>query len=171
MGYELWHKISQLARGVMPFLLSTLLMLMMLSSTGIPGFVQIAPSMTIISVYFWSINRPDLMPLWAIFVLGLIEDALPGGPFGIQAIVLVLVASFVSSQRHFFSLAPFSYLLSTFLLVVVCALGLNWVLNCIVSWELWDARTLLVKAAITVICYSPVYWLLDKVDQAVVSVR
>ena len=169
MGYEFWSRINQLARGLIPFLLSLLLFLIFISSTGIPGFVQVAPSMTIISVYFWAIARPDLLPLYAVFILGLIEDALVGGPLGIQAIVLVLVAYFVSTQRHFFTFAPFGYIFSTFILVVSAGLGVNWLLNSLYYWQVWEFMPLLVKAAMTVIFYPIVHWLLGKIERNLVS--
>ncbi len=169
LGYEFWGRINQIARGLIPFLLSLLLLLVFLTSTGIPGFVKVAPSMTIISVYYWSISRPELLPLYSVFILGLIEDVLVGGPLGIQAIVLVLVAYTVSTQRHFFTFAPFGYIFSTFILVVTAGLGVNWLVNSLFAWELWDFMTLLVKAAMTMIFYPVVHWLLAKVDRTIVS--
>jgi rod shape-determining protein MreD len=171
LGFEFWGRLNAFARGLIPFLLTLLLMLLMLSSTGIPGFVNVAPSMTVISVYFWSIHRPDLMPLYAVFLLGLIEDALAGGPFGIQAIVLVLVASIIGSQRHFFTFAPFGYIYSTFMLLIAGALGLNWLLNCLLAWQLWEFLPLMVKAAMCIVVFPPVFWLLSRIDDNVVSAR
>ncbi|MDA9008894.1 rod shape-determining protein MreD [Alphaproteobacteria bacterium] len=169
MGYEFWGRINQLARGAIPFLLSILLMLIFISSTGIPGFVKVAPSMTIISVYFWSISRPELLPLYLVFGLGLIEDALIGEPLGIQAIVLVLIAYTVSTQRHFFTFAPFGYIFSSFILAAAAGLGVNWLVNSLYYWKFWDITPLLVKAAMTVIFYPVVHWLLAKVDRNIVS--
>ena len=125
--------------------------------------------MTIISVYYWSISRPDLLPLYSVFILGLIEDALVGGPFGIQAIVLVLVAYTISTQRHFFTFAPFGYIYSTFILVVTAGLGVNWLVNSLFAWQVWNVMPLLVKAAMTVICYPLVHWFLGKVERTLVS--
>src|SRR3546814_2837019 len=40
----------------------------------IAGLSPIVPALALIGVFFWSVHRPDLMPIWAVFVIGLFQD-------------------------------------------------------------------------------------------------
>ena len=66
----------------------------------VPDLSPIVPSLAIIAIYYWVIYRPDLMPGWAVFLLGLIQDLLGGGPVGVHALVfLLLVATLLTTLR------------------------------------------------------------------------
>ena len=43
----------------------------------IPGYAEIAPVLALMAVYHWAIYRPNLMPLWSIFVLGVLRTYCP----------------------------------------------------------------------------------------------
>ena len=63
----------------------------------IPGYAEIAPVLALMAVYHWAIYRPNLMPLWSIFVLGVLQDLLSGVPLGLYILVFLTVYGVVLS--------------------------------------------------------------------------
>ena len=67
----------------------------------IAGYRMVAPAVVLISVYHWTVYRPDLLPPIVVFSIGIAQDLLTGGPFGTGPLTLLLVHLVVSSQRRF----------------------------------------------------------------------
>ena len=66
---------------------------------GIPrSFHKLFP---LISIYHWAVSRPSLLPLWAVFTLGMLYDLLSGVPLGLYILVFLSVYGIVVSQRRF----------------------------------------------------------------------
>ena len=102
MNIAIWQKLDNLARSFTPFGLSLILVVLSVLPTHIPGYMQIAPILALISVYHWAIYRPNLLPIFAVFILGLLQDLLLGTPVGLYILVFLTVYGVVLSQRRFF---------------------------------------------------------------------
>ncbi len=102
MNIAIWQKLDYLARSFTPFGLSLILVVLSVLPTHIPGYMQIAPILALISVYHWAIYRPNLLPIFAVFILGLLQDLLLGTPVGLYVLVFLTVYGVVLSQRRFF---------------------------------------------------------------------
>jgi len=102
MNIAIWQKLDNLARSFTPFGLSLILVVLSVLPTHIPGYMQIAPVLALISVYHWAIYRPNLLPIFAVFILGLLQDLLLGTPVGLYVLVFLTVYGIVLSQRRFF---------------------------------------------------------------------
>ncbi len=61
------------------------------------------PLIALMPVYFWCLVRPDLMPPWAAFVLGLVQDLLSGMPPGVWAASFIAAYALVDRQRDSFA--------------------------------------------------------------------
>ncbi|GAB4168213.1 MAG: rod shape-determining protein MreD [Thalassobaculales bacterium] len=103
----LLRRLDGLARDLLPFAASLLLVLVGAVPTGLPGYQEIAPSLALAAVFYWSIYRPDLMPSIAVFALGAIQDTLTGTPLGVGALIFVLTHGLAVSQRRAFVGKPF----------------------------------------------------------------
>jgi rod shape-determining protein MreD len=57
------------------------------------------PLLGLMPLYFWSLVRPDLMPPWAVFILGLIQDLLSGMPPGVWTASFIAAYAFIDRQR------------------------------------------------------------------------
>lgn len=73
--------------------LSILFMIMGGCSLSI-GSYPLLPPLFLIPVYYWLIYRPDWIPLWSLFLMGLFYDALLGNELGISS-VLLMTSSFL----------------------------------------------------------------------------
>lgn len=117
-----------IARGSTPFILTALLIVMSAIPTRIPEFSHIAPVLPLMAVYHWTIYRPDLLPAWAVFIAGLMQDALVGTPFGVSALVFLGVHMVVLSQQVFFTGKSFAVVWIGFAVVSAGAFLLTWML-------------------------------------------
>ena len=131
MTPAVWQRLDQVARNLVPFSLTLLLGFLGTVPIFFPGYKPVAPAMTLIAVYYWSIFRPDLMPPIAVFALGFFHDLLSGTPLGLSAFILLLVRSAVVSQRRFFMGNSFFIMWGGFLLISAGAMALAWE---IISW-------------------------------------
>lgn len=59
-----------------------------------------APSLLLVATAFWALERPELVPPWLLFALGLVVDLVAGTPPGITPLTLVAVALVLRSARQ-----------------------------------------------------------------------
>lgn len=82
----------------LPFLMTLLFALISVVPLNLPGFAVVTPAFALMAVFHWTVYRPDLMPLGAIFLIGLLLDLLNGTPYvGLSALMLLLVRTGVMS--------------------------------------------------------------------------
>ena len=86
-------------RKAVPILSSIFLILLELLPFGSYGSHTIVPLFLALSVFYWSVYYPKLMPYWAIFCLGLLSDALNIMPLGFSSLLYMLLRVVVMSQR------------------------------------------------------------------------
>ena len=88
MNQVFWHRLDLLGRSFVPFLVTLMLAILMALPLRLPALSTIMPAFTLIAVYYWAVHKPHLMPLWAVFLIGLVQDLLSGEPLGVAIIVL-----------------------------------------------------------------------------------
>jgi rod shape-determining protein MreD len=98
----LWHHLDLIAHNLSPFAITALLVMAGVVPLGLPDLAPIFPALALIAVYYWAVHRPDLMPVWAVFLIGLFQDLLNGGPLGVGVIALLVVHAMVGSLRRYF---------------------------------------------------------------------
>ena len=77
----------------------TVFLAMALTVVPLPavGTVRIIILWPLLTVFFWALYRPDLQPLWTVFVLGLLYDLISGTPLlGVSS--FLFVASALTTQ-------------------------------------------------------------------------
>lgn len=148
-------QLDRMWRLASPFLLGLLLVLISLIPTNIPELSSIPPMLTLIAVYHWSLFRPDLLPIGAIFVLGLIQDLLGGGPMGIYTLMLLIVHGMVISQRKFLFRKPFFITWIGFAMFGALAELAAWLLASLTDLVVLDFRNFLFQYLITLGLFPP----------------
>jgi rod shape-determining protein MreD len=89
MNAVVWQRLDLWARNSTPFGIAVLLVILNVVPTSIPDYATISPTLALIAVYHWAIYRPNLLPLTAVFALGLLQDILSGAPLGVYALVFL----------------------------------------------------------------------------------
>ncbi|WP_445681752.1 rod shape-determining protein MreD [Radicibacter daui] len=160
-------KLDHFARHIVPGLTVAVLVVLGLMPLPLPYYGPVSPSLSFAAVYFWSIHRPDLLPPWACFVLGLFLDLLLGVPPGLNAMVFVLTHWILGSQLKFFRNQSFSVLWGCFIVICFGAGLLQWVLVCLFEFAFVSPIPALIRAGLTAAFLPFVSWILGRVEKLV----
>ena len=102
------------------------LFLLGLISYSIPFSDATRPYFIIISIYFWAIYRPTLLPIAYVFILGLLFDFILNYPVGLHALLFVAVQWGIRDQRLFFLGQPYMIVLIGFAFTCFAVLLSEW---------------------------------------------
>jgi len=152
-------RVDRWLRGITPALLTLMLVLASGLPLGVPGLPQVMPWFALMAVYYWTLHRPDLLPGGAVFLIGILQDAVAGTALGFHAVLLIAVHWVVLTQRWVFYRKSFNVVWWGFSLVAGGAAIASWLLGSVVAWRPLDARPLLLQLALTVALYPPVAWI------------
>ena len=165
----LFGKLDHFARGTIPVITAFMVVLLAVVPLKIPEFGYLKPAFVLMAVYYWAIYRPDLLPMVAVFLLGLLYDLLTGGMIGANALVLLIAYAVVVSQRRFFQNKSFGVIWWGFMLVASGAAFLAWVIACIHATAILDPLASVFGLALTVLMYPLAAALLSQAHKAVPS--
>lgn len=166
MPLALQRDLGYTARLV-PFVTSLLMVFASVVPLNLPGFAVVMPAFALMAVFHWTVYRPDLLPLSAVFVLGLLVDLLNGTPYvGLSALVLLLARSAVFGQRRLFINQPFAIVWLGFFVLTAGAFALLWALVSLLHGAILDLRPFVFEAVLTVACYPVASYLLARVHRA-----
>lgn len=158
MKPSLWHRLDALARRLTPFALTLVLVVVSVVPLHIPGFARVAPLLPLIAVYHWAIYRPRLLPAFAVFVIGLLQDTLTGTPIGVNALVFIGVYGVVLSQRRFFAGKSFAVVWLGFTVVAAGAALSSWILVSVYNLTLVAPRAVLFQYLMTLGVFPLLAW-------------
>jgi rod shape-determining protein MreD len=166
MRPTIWQRLDLFSRHQVPLLVTLLLALVAVVPTHVPGLVRVGPLLTLISVYYWAVHRPDLMGYGAVFAIGLLEDLVAGTPLGAGALTLLLVQGIVASQAKFFYGKAFVVTWWAFIVIAGGAVLIRWLCISVVQGTLLGGDAALATYLMTVAFYPPVAWLLARTQMA-----
>ena len=155
-----WIQLDQIARRLVPFLMTVALIILAQVPMHLPSAVPIAPGFALIAVYFWALHQPNLIPAPIVFVFGLLQDALTGVPIGLNAFVLLVVYGLVVSQRRYFFGKSFAVLWWGFATLSIVIGLLQWATVSLLTGQVLSAVPLLVEYLTTVALYPVVAYVL-----------
>lgn len=150
MKPSLGQQLDTLARRLFPSAVTLFLVLLAAIPLHIPGFARVAPILALIGIYHWTLYRPDLMPARAVFLIGLLQDIVGGGPLGLYTTVFVIAYGITMSQARFFSGKGFVVLWAGFAAVALAATVLAWLIAAFMEGELFDVGAPLLQWILTV---------------------
>jgi rod shape-determining protein MreD len=124
----LLQRLSAVIWAVLPFLLSLLCVMLYVAPLRIGNFTIPMPLFPFMAIYFWSVTRPAFMPYIAIFLIGLFQDVLTGGPVGLWALSYLLTVVIISTQIDVIAGRGRSALWAGFMLAAVVVMALVWII-------------------------------------------
>lgn len=148
-----WHNLDIAARNLTPFLLTVALVIVGQLPFFLLGNVSVTPFFVLMAVYYWALHRPDLLPVPAVFFIALLQDALEGEPFGVNAFVLVAVCWIVLSQQRFFKGKPFLVIWWGFAVVTLLAAIMRWLLISLLLGTVVTPWAIALELVLTVVFY------------------
>ena len=165
MKSTVWQRLDLIARNLLPFSFTILLIMISLLPVRPPDAAPLVPSLALIAVFFWTIYRPDLMPEWAVFLIGLFQDLMGGGLVGIGILSLLIVQQIVKTQRRTCINAPFFLVWSIFALVVLGAEAVVWILTCGLHLRLISPMPGIFEGLLTLAFYPLLAWLFARMQR------
>lgn len=161
-----WQRLDLAGRAMAPVTMTAGLILVAMVPLHLPGWQRVAPLLPLMSVYYWAIHRPDLMSLWALFLLGLTQDLLAGTPSGLSALTYLLCQGLVVSQSGFFLANSFLLLWFGFAVVVLGAEVLQWIVYSALHSQALPAQAALFQALLTLALFPMFAWVFTRVHRA-----
>lgn len=113
-------------RAALPALVTAASLSLMALPIWLPG--PLLPQLGLLGVFFWCTHRPEWMPPWAAFLIGLLQDLWMGTPLGVNAMLLALASAILTGQFLVFQSRPFSFAATVFVGVVTCFQLSAWLL-------------------------------------------
>lgn len=148
-----WQRLDALARHLSPFAMAFLLVLAGSVPIRLPHLAEIGPNFALISVYYWAVHRPAVLPPFAVFVLGLMADFLGAAPLGVGTAVLLGVYAITVSQRRFIVGQSFLWVWSGFVIVCAGAFAITWALTSLLAGVTVDPRAAIFAAGLNMAIY------------------
>lgn len=155
-----WERLDAQARAMTPFGIAVLLVMINGLPFHLEGFVFVAPVLSMMAIYHWTVYRPDLMPAYAVFFIGLLQDILSGLPLGVNALVFSAVYWGVLSQRRFLYGKSFFIVWLGFAIVALLSQAATWFLVSLFNVQPLVADSLLYKYIVTLGAFPVLAWTL-----------
>jgi rod shape-determining protein MreD len=157
--------------SLLPVATTILAMLLSVQSISIPGYAAVTPAFTLMAAYHWTIYRPELLPAWALFGIGTLQDLLTDGLPGVTALLLLLAHAIVLHHRQHFINRPFPFVWAGFTLLTGAAMLFLWTLHSLLAAELLDPRSTVFRAVLTISVFPVASFLLGRTQRALMGTR
>jgi rod shape-determining protein MreD len=161
------HRIDMVGRGAVPTVLALFLVLVGVVPLHLPHFLSLGASLALIVVYYWSLHQPSLMPLPAVFLIGLVSDCFGGAPVGVGTLVLLLVHRLVTDQRRLLLGASFIVVWWAYMMVAAAATLVAWLAACLLSLGLVDPAPALFSYLLGLCLYPAVAFVFGLLQRSV----
>lgn len=143
-----------------PFMTVLLLIIIMMLPYNIGMIGDIMPYLTLIGVYYWSVFRASRLPIWTVFILGMLQDILLGSPLGMMSLLLIIVQQVIFIQGRQFLERDFVF---NWFVFIMLALGFgvaSWGIASLYIREILDFWSVLGQVLMTIAFYPVITWLL-----------
>ncbi len=135
----------------------------------LPGYTALAPAFMLMVVYHWAIYRPDLLPPFAVFLIGIARDLLSGGLPGVTVLVLLLARAVVLRYRQWFRDRSFPFVWGGFTLLATAAMLGLWMLHSLLEMEAVEFRTTIFRGILTIALFPVASFLLGRTQRALMG--
>lgn len=154
-------------KSVLPFFTILFLIIIMVLPYNIPLIGDIMPFLTLIGVYYWSVFKPNLVPVSAVFALGLLQDILLGSPFGLMSLLLVIVQQFIFFQGRQFLERDFLFNWFVFVMIVIGFGVLSWGITSLYFRVFLDFIDVIGQILLTIAFYPLITWILGLIKKTI----
>ena len=156
-------------RQIVPVTSMFLLALVGSMPVGPSHAFEIFPMLNIITIFYWTIYRPDLFPPVVLFLIGLIDDVVMGTPLGLMASVFLFAYGITLSQRQFFIRKPFYVTWLGFSIISAFCVFFIWALVASFAGRSGIVIAPFIKYTITLLSFPSAVWLLVRIQRYLVD--
>lgn len=125
---RLSQKFEPALRTALPLL--SVLAAIILDALPWPWMSPVSPGvgLTLMTIYYWTLHRPDLFTPATLFVLGLVTDAAAGLPLGLNGMIWLGLYLAILKGRHMIADHPFLMLWAGFALAISGSAMCGWII-------------------------------------------
>lgn len=123
--------------------------------TRLPTGADLLPLLPLITLYIWAVRRPRFVTPWLIFLVGLVQDLLIGGPMGVWALAYT-VAFAVARPRDEEGGGEIGPVSIRFAVLAVIALAIAWGAGSVALGQPAGTADLVTEGVLTIILF-PVF--------------
>ncbi len=157
---------ERLARLSLPVTTTFLASLFSVISLPMSGYVSVAPGLTLMAIYCWSVWRPLSLPFGAVFLIGMLEDLLRGLPLGLTPLLLLIMQAVVRSQHRHIHGRTFDIFWIGFVLTAALHAILQWIAAVALSGGYVGPEPGLFQLMFSVAVFPILAWLLLRTGRA-----
>ena len=169
MPRTIWQQLDRWARLSAPFTLGLALAVLSVLPWPLPGAPAVTPALPLAVVYYWTLQRDDVLPPPALFLLGLTQDLLGGAPIGLNALILLLAAALIQVNRGPVARQAFAVTWFGFAILAALAEAALWAIGSLYFLVPLAPQPFLVQYLLGVCLYPPLSLLFAGVQRAVVG--
>lgn len=109
----------------------------------------------LIPLFYWTVHRPHLMPLWFVFLGGLMIDFAVDAPLGLHALGFIVFSMMLMRVRRVILSQPVFYHFVIYGFAVFVFEGLRWLFISVLSWSAMPFYPALMGFVMNVIAFLP----------------
>jgi rod shape-determining protein MreD len=162
MNASLAERTGVVVRNLIPGLATLFLLFLSVVPLSTPNSALVLPPFALMGIYFWSVYRPDLLPMAAACGIGLMQDMLSGGPPGLFAAAYLCVHAVMSWQRRFFVGKAFAVEWLGFAVVVPPLYAGIWLIGSLYYLRVLPVGEIFVQGLLALAFYPAITWALGR---------
>ncbi len=139
----------------------TLLTAAILDGSRLFYLLPVTPLLSLSFIYYWSIYRPDLLPPWSIFLIGILQDTMGCCFLGESAFLFLCFYGFVLFERRYLINFSFNTEWAVFSLSCIVLMIIEWLVICLLGGEFFDISSSLGSYLFAAFLYPWVYLLIN----------
>jgi rod shape-determining protein MreD len=155
--------------SILPVTLSVLGVLIANLPVSFLGGIVPPPLLGLMPVYFWCLVRPDLMPPFWAFAIGLLEDVLSGGPPGVWTLAFITTYAAIDRQRDIFAGLSGLGAIFGFATAAAIACATAYGVEALYYWRIPPLAPVMGELAMSVFFYLPAAMFLGAVHHRLVG--
>ncbi|MDJ0936983.1 MAG: rod shape-determining protein MreD [Kiloniellales bacterium] len=164
-----WQQVDTAVRLITPTLLIIILVVVSQIPLQIPNAGPVFPDIVLIAVYYWAVHRPDLMPFWVVFLIGLLQDLLGGDALGVSSMIYLAVFWTVAAQQRFFMSRSFGVIWAGFIVIGAGVVVLSWGLHALILGRQVQIGPALFQYLTTIAAYPLLAWIFAQTQRLVLK--
>jgi rod shape-determining protein MreD len=162
-------QVGTLAGCLLPITTTLFAALLSLQPVPFPGYTALTPALTLMAIYHWTIYRPDLLPPFALFGIGVAYDLLSGGPPGVTALLFLVSRAAVLRCRRRFLNRAFPLIWGGFTVLTAGAMFGSWLLHSLLAFHLFSLNGSIICTILSSALFPIFSFLLGRTQHALIG--
>lgn len=155
--------------AVIPFFFAILCTVLENVPVSLSGGIVPPPVLALMPIYYWCLVRPDLMPPFAVLIIGIVQDMLSGSPPGVWTLSFVAAYALVDRERESFAGLSGVGALLGFAAAMLVAGATAYFIVAFSYWHLPPIGPIMLEIAASVVFYIPVAYLMGVIHRRLVG--